>query len=238
MDVRGPPCVVVVAPGVGAGLDGDELVAAVPVGHGPAAAGEVRVDRRGPGVPAVAVAPGGVRLPDLHQRVADRAAVGVEQPPGDGDPLADRHLVVLAREVVLDRPRAQVAELRAGRLRHLVGQVDGELLSRQGRRLVVGEVDAGSRMQHLPQSRECRRGRSLHLPAPAPWPARNRRRARARGGLAALGSPAHLAARRYQRRPHGTSPGIDTDASPGHRRTTCASRSSTAAPFRTGLLRP
>ena len=42
----GPPGVVVVAPGIGAGADGDEAVAALVVGQGAAAAGEVRVERR------------------------------------------------------------------------------------------------------------------------------------------------------------------------------------------------
>ena len=46
VDVRGPPGVGVVAPRVGAGLDRDERVAALGVGHAAPDAGEVRVQRR------------------------------------------------------------------------------------------------------------------------------------------------------------------------------------------------
>jgi hypothetical protein len=46
MDVRRPPGIVVVAPGIGAGLDGDELVVAVGIGAGAAAAVEIRIERR------------------------------------------------------------------------------------------------------------------------------------------------------------------------------------------------
>ena len=56
VDVRGPPGVVVVAPRVGARLDGDEPVAAVVVGEAAAGAGEVGVERRGVLVAQVGVA--------------------------------------------------------------------------------------------------------------------------------------------------------------------------------------
>ena len=46
MDVRRPPGVVVVAPGILARADGDEAVAALGVGDGAPGAGEVRVERR------------------------------------------------------------------------------------------------------------------------------------------------------------------------------------------------
>ena len=74
----GPPGVVVVAPRVGPGLDRHEAVAPLVVGHAAPGAGEVRVQRRRPAVPAVAVAARGVGLPDLDQRVAQRLALGVE----------------------------------------------------------------------------------------------------------------------------------------------------------------
>ena len=71
----GPPGVVVVLPGIGAGLDRDEAVAAVVVGHDAAAAREVRVERRRVLVDAMAVAAGRVGLPDLDQRVAHGTTV-------------------------------------------------------------------------------------------------------------------------------------------------------------------
>ena len=71
VDVRGPPRVGVVAPRVGARADRDEAEVALVVGQAVRPAPrEVRVERRRPVVPAVAVAPAGVGLPDLDERVA------------------------------------------------------------------------------------------------------------------------------------------------------------------------
>ena len=64
--------------GYGPGLDRDEAVAPLVVGDAAPDAGEVRVERRRVAVPAVAVAAGGVGLPDLDQRVAERPPVAVE----------------------------------------------------------------------------------------------------------------------------------------------------------------
>ena len=58
----------------------------------------------GPLVALVAVAPGGVGLPDLDQRVAERLPVAVEDAARDDDPLAERLALVLAREVVVELP--------------------------------------------------------------------------------------------------------------------------------------
>ena len=73
VDVRRPPGVLVVPPRVGAGLDRDEAVAALVVGEAAAGAGEVRVERRRVLVDLVPVAAGGVRLPDLDERVPGSA---------------------------------------------------------------------------------------------------------------------------------------------------------------------
>lgn len=51
-----------------------------------------------------------VRLPDLDQLAADRAAVPVEEPAGDGDALTDRLTGVLAGEVVVDLGDVPLAE--------------------------------------------------------------------------------------------------------------------------------
>jgi hypothetical protein len=89
----------------------------------------------------MAVAPGGVGLPDLDERVAQRPPVAVEQAPGHGDALADRVAVVLARQVVVQRPGPQFAELRAGRLADGVRQVDERLRGMaQCRRPVLRDV--------------------------------------------------------------------------------------------------
>src|SRR5574341_400876 len=112
MDVGGPPGVVVVAPRVFPGPDGD----------GAAGTREVRVDGGVVLVGLVRVAARGVRLPDLDQRVRHGLAALVEHAAADDDALAERIALVLAREVVVGRLHIAVAEYRAGdlgeRLRH------------------------------------------------------------------------------------------------------------------------
>ena len=114
--MRRPPRVVVVAPRIGARLDRDERERAVGAGQAAPEPGEVGVQRRRVLVALVAVAPGGVALPDLHQRLRHRPAAGLEHAPVDDDPLPERLAVVLAREVVVDRRHARVPQRRAGQL--------------------------------------------------------------------------------------------------------------------------
>ena len=116
VDVRRTPGVVVVAPRVGARLDRREAVAALVVGQRAAAAGEVRVERRGVLVAVVAVATGGVGLPDLDELVAHRAPVAVEDPARDHDALAQRLADVLAGEVGVERRHVGRAEHRSSEL--------------------------------------------------------------------------------------------------------------------------
>ncbi len=70
------------------------------------------------------VAAGGVGLPDLDQRVGDRAAVAVEHPAADDDPLPLRLAGVLAGQVVVELAEPALAEQRPGdlgeRLRDLI----------------------------------------------------------------------------------------------------------------------
>src|SRR6185312_16010587 len=93
-------------------LDRHEPVAAVGVGTATAGAGEVRVERRGVLVDLVAVASARIGLPDLDQRASDRPPVLVEDPPGDGDPLADRLARMLPRQVVVELADRVLAEDR------------------------------------------------------------------------------------------------------------------------------
>src|SRR5262249_15038361 len=113
VDVRRAPGVLVVPPRVRARLDGDEAVAALTVGEAPAGAGEVRVERRGVLVDLVSVPSGGVRLPDLDERAAQRPSFLVEHTPLDDDSLAERLALVLTREIGLERRDGLVAEDRA-----------------------------------------------------------------------------------------------------------------------------
>ena len=105
----------------------------------------------GPVVDDVAVAAGGVGLPHLDQRVGHRAAVAVEHPAVDQDPLAHGLAAVAQGQVgVLGRDPV-LAEHRPGDLGEPVRQVDRRPQRRAQRRApVVGVADgvrisAGSR---------------------------------------------------------------------------------------------
>ena len=99
MDVVRPPCVLVIRPGIGAGTDGQHLVAAVGVGEDPSGAGEIRIERRVVLVRRVVVAAGGVGLPDFYHRMWHRPPVLVGDAPGDDDPLALRPPPVHCRHI-------------------------------------------------------------------------------------------------------------------------------------------
>ena len=81
----GPPGVGVVAPRIGAGLDGDELIPAIRIGEDPAFALEVGVERRIMRVTRMVVAAGGVGLPDFDHGVGHGVAIFVGHSPTHDD---------------------------------------------------------------------------------------------------------------------------------------------------------
>ena len=95
MDVRGPPRVVLIAPRVSAGLDGDKAIAALGVAESAAKSGEIGIERRGVFVATVAIAAGRVCLPDLDQRMRNRPIVFVDHAAAHNDALAERFTLVL-----------------------------------------------------------------------------------------------------------------------------------------------
>src|SRR6267154_611053 len=105
MDMGRPPAVDAIPERVGAGLDGPEEVIAPVIGQHPAAATEIRIDRRDIGVVAVAVASAGIGLPDFNERVGYRLAVAVEDIAVDDRLLADRLalLGIIEDEIVIER---------------------------------------------------------------------------------------------------------------------------------------
>jgi hypothetical protein len=105
-----------IAPWIFAGPDRDKAIAAVGVGHRPSAAGEIRVRRRVVVVTLVRITARGIGLPDLHQRIGDRLAVGVEDAPADDDAFADRVRGVLLGQVEIVGADQVAAEQRAGDL--------------------------------------------------------------------------------------------------------------------------
>ena len=112
----GAPGVVVVAPGVGAGLDRGEAVDAVFIGHAAAGAEEVRIDRRVVLVGGVDIAAGGVCLPEFQHSVWYRATVIAEHATGDDDAFAEWLAVApaVSGEVVVQGVDAGGAVDRAG----------------------------------------------------------------------------------------------------------------------------
>ena len=75
MNMRGPPRVGVVAPGIGTRLDRNETIIAVLVGQRTPAASEVCIQRRTMLIALMSVAPGCIRLPNFDQGIGDRFAV-------------------------------------------------------------------------------------------------------------------------------------------------------------------
>src|SRR6059058_2669411 len=94
MDVVGPPRVVVIAPGIGAGLDRGEPVPALIIGINPALAAEIRIDRGVMLIRRVLIAAGSIGLPDLDDGARDRPAVLVGDPAAYDDALAERRFPV------------------------------------------------------------------------------------------------------------------------------------------------
>src|SRR5262245_21757160 len=101
MNVRGPPCVGVIEPGVGARLYRDETVAPLAVGQCPAGPREIWIERRGVAVDTMCVSAGGIGLPDFHECIRNRPAVLIQDTSLHDDPFAERLTRVLSREVVI-----------------------------------------------------------------------------------------------------------------------------------------
>ena len=113
MDMGRAPAVDVRPRQIGARHDGAEAIAAGLVGHRPAEAEEVRVEPLAHRVLHMGVAAPCVGVPDLDQRVADRAAELVEDMAGDLDDLAFG-----LRPAGRDPGQVVLAELEAGQITH------------------------------------------------------------------------------------------------------------------------
>ena len=91
-------------------------------------------------VDLVAVAPAGVRLPHLDERVRDRAAVLVENPAGDDDPLAHRLARELPGQVAVEIADRILAEHRAVQRVELLREGDERPLGHPPPRRAVSRV--------------------------------------------------------------------------------------------------
>ena len=137
MNMRGAPGVVMIAPGIGAGANGDEAKISVFISEHVPGAGKVRIERSVMLVYGVVVTPGGIGLPDFDESVGDGASVFIEYAAADDDALAERGCGVLLGEIAglgVDHGRVKN---RAGDFRKRVGQMDGGIF---GRALDGGDV--------------------------------------------------------------------------------------------------
>ncbi len=157
VDMGRAPGVVVIAPRVGAGLDGGERVAALVVGQTAADAGEVGVQRGRVLIALVGVPAGGVGLPDLDELTAYGAAGAVQDAAGDRDAFAERLAGMLPGEIGVQVGDVRDAERGAARAPRPPGRHGGRS------RPAAGGGGAG---------RCCGTGRSPGRGAPVPEPRR------------------------------------------------------------------
>src|SRR5882724_13271689 len=95
MNVSRAPGIVMVAPRIGAGFDGDEFVIAFAVGLRASGAGKIRIERRRMLVADMDITAAGIGLPDLEQGIRHAAAVLIQHMAVHDDALAERLTLVL-----------------------------------------------------------------------------------------------------------------------------------------------
>jgi hypothetical protein len=147
---------VVIAPRVGAGLDGNETVITFRVRLRAAGAGEIRIERRGMLIDDMDVAAAGIGLPEFDQRVRHAAAVFIEHVAVHDDAFADRLSLALNGEVVIVRAHRLVAVDRPGQFRQRVTHRDQRLRRRTlDRALVAGRQPRRMRRETLHWIDQC-----------------------------------------------------------------------------------
>jgi len=162
VDVVRPPRIVMIAPGIGAGLDRREPVPAAVVGIDAAFAAKIRIRRRVVLVGGMLIAARCVGLPDLDDRAGDRPTVLVGDPAVPDDALPQRRFAVQHRQVGDWRKQSR-AKMRTGdlgdrmRQRHqtfsrmplMRAAVSGRVIGRLRSRLVRPERDPITRALHF-----------------------------------------------------------------------------------------
>ena len=103
-----------VAPRIGAGLNGEKAILALFICEAASGSGEIRIQRRVVLIYLMMVAPGRIGLPDLDERVWHGALVFVQHPADDNQPFT--HCLApgagVAREIVVARLHRIVPEER------------------------------------------------------------------------------------------------------------------------------
>src|SRR5450755_1159912 len=107
MNMRWPPGVVMVPPWISTWLDRNESIRPGLVGYDATRTEKVRVERRWMIIARVAIAPGGICLPDLDHCIRNAAAILVHHAARDHDPLSQWRLCKMQGQVVV-RPANRV----------------------------------------------------------------------------------------------------------------------------------
>src|SRR5271156_1074151 len=116
MNMRGAPRIVMIAPGVCAGLDGLEVVVASLVGDHASRAAEVGIEGSMVLIDLMPIASGGVCLPDLNQCATNRAAVFIQDAAMDKNTFSNRLSLVPISKVIVMQTDQAMAEDRPGLL--------------------------------------------------------------------------------------------------------------------------
>src|SRR4030095_6329058 len=119
MDMRRPPRVRMIEPRIGAGLDREITIFTLLIGHAASGAGEIRIQRRIMLVDGMMITAGGVRLPDLDERIWHGPSPFLQNAADDDDALAHGFFVSIGspRKIVFSRLQFDVLKKRAGDLR-------------------------------------------------------------------------------------------------------------------------
>jgi len=110
MNVRGAPSVLVISPRICTRFDGDKPVRALIVRHQSSTAREIRIEWRGVIVEVMAIASGGICLPQLDQRAANWIAVFIDNVPAHDDSFAEGFARMLPRQIAIGRTNGIVAK--------------------------------------------------------------------------------------------------------------------------------
>src|SRR4029450_79995 len=109
-----------IQPRIGAGLDREESIFALLIGHAAPGSDKMWIQRGAVLIHLVLVTTSGVALPDFDQRVGYRPLAFVQHPPDDNHPLSHRLPVGagVAGQISVRRLHRLSAEPRGGDLRY------------------------------------------------------------------------------------------------------------------------
>src|SRR5512139_2159119 len=124
MDMVRPPGIMMIAPGIRAGLHRDEPVIAFVVRDRPSSSSEIRVEWRRMLIDIVYITAAGICLPDFHERVGNWTFVLVEHMAVHDDALTQRLTFVLLGQIGVAFLHSIVAIDRAGQLRQCMRRDD------------------------------------------------------------------------------------------------------------------